>query len=45
MRYLSDQMLQEVYRRAVALQLDTDFINLIYEELERRSLADAPITA
>ncbi|MGO0060766.1 sporulation histidine kinase inhibitor Sda [Brevibacillus fluminis] len=45
MRYLSDQMLLEVYRRAVSLQLETDFINLIYEELERRSLVDALVTA
>lgn len=45
MRYLSDQMLLEVYQRAVALQLETEFIKLLYAELERRSIAEALVSA
>ncbi len=44
-RYLSDQILVEVYQRAVALQLDPDFIELIYSEMQRRKLVDSEATA
>ncbi|WP_371808887.1 sporulation histidine kinase inhibitor Sda [Brevibacillus sp. MCWH] len=37
-KFLSDQMLIEVYQRAVDLQLDPAFIELLCEEIERRNL-------
>ncbi|MFC8686410.1 sporulation histidine kinase inhibitor Sda [Brevibacillus porteri] len=38
MKYLSDQMLIEVYHRAVDLQLDAAFIELLREELKHRNI-------
>ncbi|MFS0554176.1 sporulation histidine kinase inhibitor Sda [Brevibacillus sp. 179-C9.3 HS] len=38
MKYLSDQMLIEVYHRAVDLQLDAAFIELLREELQLRNI-------
>ncbi|TKI56040.1 sporulation histidine kinase inhibitor Sda [Brevibacillus antibioticus] len=38
MKYLSDQMLIEVYHRAVDLQLDAAFIELLREELQHRKI-------
>jgi len=37
-KYLSDQMLIEVYHRAVDLQLDAAFIELLREELQHRNI-------
>jgi developmental checkpoint coupling sporulation initiation to replication initiation len=37
-KYLSDQMLIEVYQRAVDLQLDPAFIELLFAEIQRRAL-------
>nr|WP_275581911.1 sporulation histidine kinase inhibitor Sda [Brevibacillus fulvus] len=36
---MSDQMLVEVYQRAVDLQLDNEFIQLLFEEMKRRAIA------
>gem|GEM_PF-2005721 len=41
MKYLSDQMLLEVYQRAVDLQLDPAFIELLSAEMQRRALSNA----
>ncbi|EJL41304.1 hypothetical protein BAG01nite_02920 [Brevibacillus agri] len=38
MKYLSDQMLIEVYHRAVDLQLDSAFIELLRAELQTRNI-------
>ncbi|WP_041808740.1 sporulation histidine kinase inhibitor Sda [Evansella cellulosilytica] len=40
MRYLSDDLLMETYRKARELQLSEDFITLIRQEIERRSRKD-----
>lgn len=39
MRYLSDQLLLEVYERALVLQLEPAFIEMIEHELKRRNLS------
>ncbi|UFJ42971.1 sporulation histidine kinase inhibitor Sda [Brevibacillus humidisoli] len=38
MRYVSDSLLLEVYERAVSLQLEPAFIELLSNEIERRNL-------
>ena len=38
MRKLSDELVIESYSKATELQLSPDFIKLIEEEIERRSL-------
>lgn len=38
MKYLSDTLLLEVYERAVNLQLEPDFIELLYKEMHFRNL-------
>ncbi|MFB5662139.1 sporulation histidine kinase inhibitor Sda [Alteribacillus sp. HJP-4] len=38
MRQLSDDLLIEAYEKAIHLELNSDFIALIEEELNRRSL-------
>ncbi len=38
MKSLSDDLLVETYYKAIELQLSTEFITLIREEIERRSL-------
>lgn len=38
MKYLSDSLLLEVYERAVNLQLEPAFIELLYNELDERQL-------
>ncbi|WP_139489425.1 sporulation histidine kinase inhibitor Sda [Brevibacillus dissolubilis] len=38
MRYLSDSLLLEVYQRAVDLQLEPAFIELLKNEIQRRNL-------
>jgi|HigsolmetaAR205D_1030408.scaffolds.fasta_scaffold13821_2 developmental checkpoint coupling sporulation initiation to replication initiation len=38
MKCLSDQMLIEVYHRAVDLQLDEEFIELLLKEIASRNL-------
>ncbi|WP_078556665.1 sporulation histidine kinase inhibitor Sda [Bacillus alkalicellulosilyticus] len=40
MRKLSDDLLIETYFKAVELNLSDDFIYLIKNEIDRRSLAD-----
>ncbi len=40
-KYLSDELLLEVYQRAVGLQLDAAFIDLLCEEIKRRNLIDS----
>ncbi|MGQ7276498.1 sporulation histidine kinase inhibitor Sda [Brevibacillus thermoruber] len=45
MKYLSDQMLIEVYQRAVDLQLDPAFIELLCTEMERRNLRITQVSA
>ncbi|MCT8139643.1 sporulation histidine kinase inhibitor Sda [Anaerobacillus sp. CMMVII] len=40
MKSLSDDLLVETYYKALELKLSTDFIMLIKEEIERRSLLD-----
>lgn len=40
MRYLSDALLLETYEKARELKLSEDFINLIQQEIERRSIKD-----
>ncbi|MFY0543326.1 sporulation histidine kinase inhibitor Sda [Brevibacillus sp. H7] len=44
-KYLSDQMLIEVYQRAVDLQLDPAFIELLFAEMQRRSMYGTEATA
>lgn len=38
MKYLSDELLIETYHKAIELNLSEDFIYLIQEEIERRSI-------
>ncbi|WP_147545573.1 sporulation histidine kinase inhibitor Sda [Rubeoparvulum massiliense] len=38
MTVISDQSLIEAYFKAVELQLDLEFIHLLYREIERRNL-------
>ncbi len=45
MQYLSDQMLEDVYRRAVDLRLEPAFIELLHLELQRRNLYVADVSA
>ncbi|WNC17062.1 sporulation histidine kinase inhibitor Sda [Brevibacillus brevis] len=45
MKYLSDQMLIEVYHRAVDLQLDAAFIELLRLELNNRNIRIAQASA
>nr|WP_096440463.1 sporulation histidine kinase inhibitor Sda [Alteribacter populi] len=40
MRHLSDDLLLETYQKARELKLNDDFIFLISQELERRSIID-----
>lgn len=40
MKSLSDDLLVETYYKAIELQLSSDFIMLIKEEIEKRSLLD-----
>lgn len=40
MKSLSDDLLVETYYKAIELQLSSDFIILIKEEIEKRSLLD-----
>lgn len=40
MKSLSDELLIETYYKAIELQLSEDFISLIKEEIERRSLLE-----
>ncbi|MBM7097144.1 sporulation histidine kinase inhibitor Sda [Bacillus sp. H-16] len=40
MRHLNDDLLLETYQKACELELNDDFIFLITQELERRSIAD-----
>ncbi|OIJ16183.1 sporulation protein [Anaerobacillus arseniciselenatis] len=40
MKNLSDDLLIETYYKAIELKLSADFIFLIKEEIERRSLID-----
>jgi developmental checkpoint coupling sporulation initiation to replication initiation len=44
-KYLSDQMLIEVYHRAVDLQLDSAFIELLRSELDHREIRIAQVSA
>ncbi len=37
-RFLSDHELLEAYRKAIHLQLDSDFIKVLSDELIKRSL-------
>lgn len=39
MEHLSDELLIESYYRATELKLSNDFISLIEDEIQRRSLA------
>ncbi|GEB31530.1 MULTISPECIES: sporulation histidine kinase inhibitor Sda [Brevibacillus] len=45
MKYLSDQMLIEVYHRAVDLQLDSAFIELLREEMQTRNIRITQVSA
>ncbi|WP_400163988.1 sporulation histidine kinase inhibitor Sda [Brevibacillus sp. TJ4] len=45
MRYLNDQMLVEVYHRAVDLQLDAAFIELLILEMANRNIQIAQASA
>ncbi|MFD2371967.1 sporulation histidine kinase inhibitor Sda [Brevibacillus sp. GCM10020057] len=45
MKYLSDQMLIEVYHRAVDLQLDAAFIELLRNELDQRQICISQASA
>lgn len=45
MKYLSDQMLIEVYQRAVHLQLEEAFIDLLYAEMQKRNIYISEATA
>ncbi|MFC2950020.1 sporulation histidine kinase inhibitor Sda [Virgibacillus sediminis] len=38
MKHLSDELLVHAYKKALAMELDRDFILLLEEELERREL-------
>ncbi|MFC0522531.1 sporulation histidine kinase inhibitor Sda [Pontibacillus salicampi] len=38
MEHLSDELLVESYQKAIELNLSSEFIQLIEEELQRRSL-------
>ncbi|ALA51200.1 sporulation histidine kinase inhibitor Sda [Shouchella clausii] len=40
MENLSDELLIETYHKAIELELNQDFIDLIHDELLRRSLTD-----
>lgn len=40
MKSLSDDLLIETYFKAIELQLSVEFISLIKEEIERRSLLE-----
>ncbi|WP_090775841.1 sporulation histidine kinase inhibitor Sda [Shouchella lonarensis] len=40
MHTLSDELLIETYHKAIELELQQDFIDLIHDELHRRSLID-----
>ncbi|BAB05040.1 sporulation histidine kinase inhibitor Sda [Halalkalibacterium halodurans] len=40
MKTLSDDLLIETYHKAIELDLGDDFIGLIKEEIERRSLTE-----
>ncbi|MBU9722537.1 MULTISPECIES: sporulation histidine kinase inhibitor Sda [Bacillaceae] len=40
MRYLSDELLLETYFKAKELKLSDDFIKLVQQELDRRSIWD-----
>ncbi|WP_078390917.1 sporulation histidine kinase inhibitor Sda [Shouchella patagoniensis] len=40
MENLSDELLIETYHKAVELELNKDFIDIIHAELLRRSLTD-----
>lgn len=44
-KYLSDQMLVEVYQRAVSLQLEIAFIELLYSEIEKRNIYLTEVSA
>jgi developmental checkpoint coupling sporulation initiation to replication initiation len=44
-KYLSDQMLIEVYHRAVDLQLDPAFIELLSAEIKRRDIGIAQVVS
>lgn len=37
MEYLSDELLFEAYNKAIELELDTDFIRLIRDEINNRA--------
>ncbi|RNB58464.1 sporulation histidine kinase inhibitor Sda [Brevibacillus gelatini] len=45
MKYLSDQMLIEVYHRAVDLQLDPAFIELLRAEIQTRNIGITLVSA
>jgi hypothetical protein len=45
MQHLSDEMLIEVYQRALAMKLDPAFIELLQVELQRRNLIAAVASA
>ncbi|GED66451.1 hypothetical protein BRE01_01530 [Brevibacillus reuszeri] len=45
MKYLSDQMLIEVYHRAIDLQLDSAFIDLLAAELKEREIRIGQVSA
>ncbi|USG63709.1 sporulation histidine kinase inhibitor Sda [Brevibacillus ruminantium] len=45
MKYLTDQMLIEVYHRAVDLQLDPDFIELLNTEIKRRNIGHTQVVS
>ncbi|WP_213526805.1 sporulation histidine kinase inhibitor Sda [Paenibacillus sp. J31TS4] len=38
MPFLSDDMLLETYDKAIELRLDSDFLDLLLEEIHRRNL-------
>ncbi|MBM7838057.1 developmental checkpoint coupling sporulation initiation to replication initiation [Alkalihalobacillus xiaoxiensis] len=40
MENLSDELLIETYQKAIELELNQDFVDLIYSELFKRSLTD-----
>nr|WP_256436700.1 MULTISPECIES: sporulation histidine kinase inhibitor Sda [Brevibacillus] len=42
---MSDQMLIEVYHRAVDLQLDSAFIELLREEMQTRNIRITQVSA
>lgn len=45
MKYLSDQMLIEVYHRAIDLQLESAFIDLLRAELKQREIRIGQVSA